>query len=307
MDLQILIIIIVFLLAYIDKITTKSDEKRKRLKKYFNLRSLAICLIIILAGFQIFDYITQSQKDKVQEEKITETNLNVKKSQERLDSLYENIQIQIKSTEKEIGLLSNLNIDLKDARKNISKNLNEYEKINILYSEQLELEKKKILTDKPIVDIGRPITLSDSNYVMGQFQLNNSGQRLADNVKFLSIMVLFDSLNTIVKLTELKTNHNDQNILRISSNSKLSQYINYIICKKKEVDKYRGGFLIVKLSYYDLMLDSTITSPANIYQCSNLLDLNKQYGFNVPQLNADKIKNYIRKENLEIYDLFWDE
>lgn len=304
-DLQILIIIIAFLLAYIDKITAKSDEKRKGFKKYFNLRSFALLLLIILTAFQIFDFVTQSQEEEVRGKKITETYTNVKKSQEKIDSVLTNMLIQIETTQKELELISDLNIDLKEVRKNISKSLSEYQKINLLYSEQLDLEREKILNAKPDISIFKPITLLDSISYNGQFSLINSGQRLADSIKHYSIMVLVDTVKWRLELTKLKTNISDHNTLSIPADGMFHHYINYHICLRADIEKYHMGFLIVKYSYYDLMLDKTIVSPVNIYKSTNLKEINKQYWFNVPTNEMELVKNYIKSVSPNTYSLFW--
>ena len=305
MNFQIIIIIIAFLLTIIDKITDKPDQKQKGIKKFFNIRTIVIALLFILFSIQIIDSFIQSQKDDIQEKKLTETNTKVKESQELIDSVLKNGLIQIKTTEKEIKLISDLNIDLKEARKNISKNLSEYEKINLLYSQQIDLEKKKILSAQPDIRISRPITLSDSMGYSGQYRLINVGQRTADSIKYFSFMVLVNSKNNLIELTNLKTNINDQNILSLSPDVDQIHYTNYHICSKKDVDNYGVGYLIIKYSYYDLMMDSTNISPVYIYQCSDLKQFNTQYAFNVPQAMADKIKVYIKDKHPKIYNLFW--
>ncbi len=310
MIIGILKLLFTAVLMLIGVIIAKKDYKKKSkekgwFKKFFNLINISLLFIFLLFIFEVIAFFDQTYKDEVTDKKLTEATTGIKDSQEMIDSVLKNGLAQIETTEKEINLLSDLNTDLKEARKNISKNLSEYEKINLLYSEQIQLEKKKILTDRPDIKINRPITLSDSNFFSGQYHLNNSGQRLADSVKYFSFMVLLDSLKRISKVTELKTNINDQNVLSLSPGGVQSQYINYTICLKNDANKYSWGYLIVKFSYYDLMMDSTIISSAYFYQSINLYELNTQYGFNVPQSATTQIKNYINKHHPDIYDLFW--
>lgn len=297
-------------LMLIGVITAKKDYKKKSkeklgIKKFFNLINISLLFIFLLFVSEMIAFFDQIQKAEVQENKITETNTNVKEAREKINSVSDNMQTQIETTEKEINLLSDLNIDLKEARKNISKNLIEYEKINLLYSEQIKLERIKILTGQPDIEINRPITLSDSINFFGQYNLTNTGQRTADSIKFFSFMVLLDSVNMFSKVTILRTNINDQNILSLSPGGEFNHFINYPICLKKDTDNYRWGYLIVKFSYYDLMMDTTIISPVHIFQSPYLNELDKQYAFNVPQSVATKIKHYINTHRPDIYDLFW--
>lgn len=297
-------------LMLIGVITAKKDYKKKSkekggFKKFFNLINISLLFIFLLFVSEMIAFFDQIQKAEVQENKITETNTNVKEAREKINSVSENMQTQIETTEKEINLLSDLNTDLKEARKNISKNLIEYEKINLLYSEQIKLEKEKILNAKPDVSIFAPITLMDSISYTGQFRLINSGQRLADSVKHYSIMVLVDTVRWNLELTKLKTNISDHNTLSIPADGIMYHYINYHICLRADIEKYNMGYLIVKYSYYDLMLDKTIVSPVNIYKSTNLKEINKQYWFNVPTNEMELVKNYIKNVSPNTYSHFW--
>lgn len=69
-----------------------------------------------------------------------------------------NLKKEIDFTREEFELISSLNEEMKDARKNISKSISEYQTLNSKYSEQLKLEREKISNAKPDVRILLPKT-----------------------------------------------------------------------------------------------------------------------------------------------------
>jgi len=312
MDITSIIIIITFLAALVEKLSKKPASDRKGVLKILKLENIAIFLLGILLITQLVENVKKSRKEMLQEAKSNETHENIVSTKEKvdeanelIDSILFNLKTEIEFTREEFNLITSLNEDLEDARKNISKSISEYQKLNTKYSQQLKLEREKILNAKPDVRISLPKTTKDSVSVSYQFQLTNYGQRIADSVEFYSVMILTDTSNLQVeKVTDLKTNTNVQNLLSLPPEQGYNHVANSYIANNEEIDRFGVGFLLVKYSYFDLMTDSKIIVPVSIFRNNSLKDINKQYGNNVESQIVESIKRYLSIQKPDLYKIF---
>lgn len=313
MNITSIIIIITFLAALAEKFSNKPASERKGVLKRLKLENIAILLLGILLCTQLVENINKSQKEVLKEAKSNETHENILSTKEKvdeanelIDSILLNLKKEIEFTREEFEMISSLNEEMKDARENISKSISEYQKLNSKYSEQLKLEREKILNAKPDVRILFPKTTKDSLYAAYQFQLTNYGRRVADSVEFYSIMILTDTTNfKVEKVTDLKTNVNVQNLLSLPPEQGYNHIANSLIVANKEIDKFGIGYLLVKYSYFDLMTNSEVIIPVSTFRSNSLREINVQYGNNVDEQIVEDIKRYLLIHKPELYKIFF--
>jgi hypothetical protein len=315
MDITTIIIIITFLAALAEKFSKKPPSERKGILRKLKLENIAILLLGFLLFAQIVEKIKKDKKEAVQETKTDETHKGILTTKERvdeanmlIDSVLTNLKQEIEFTREEFELISLLNKEMAAARKNISKSLDEYQKLNSSYSKQLELEREKVRNAKPDVRIILPKTTKDSLYTSYQFQLTNYGQRVADSVVFFSVMILTDTTNNLIKrITELKTNNEVHNILSLPPNQGLNHFSNSTIAMNKEVENYGAGYLLIRYKFFDLMTKTTTTFSVSTFRCASLKEINTQYGNNVEAEIVKKIERYLQFQKPELHKVFFEE
>ncbi|MCB9351401.1 MAG: hypothetical protein H6573_28470 [Lewinellaceae bacterium] len=315
MNITSIIIIITFLAALAEKFSKKPASARKGILKKLKLENIAILLLGFLLLAQLRENIIKNNKEAAQEAKTNEahegiltTKEKVDEANELIDSVLLSLKKEIEFTREEFELISFLNKEMAEARKNISKSLIEYQKLNSSYSKQLELEREKVKNAKPDVRIFLPKSTKDSLRTAYQFQLTNYGQRVADSVVFFSVMILTDTTDNLVKkVTELKTNSGVHNILSLPPNQGFSHIANSVIILNEEVQDYGAGYLLIKYRFFDFMTKTTINLPVSTFRCTSLKEINTQYGNNVEAGIVKNIKRYLLFEKPELYKIFFEE
>ena len=292
--------------------SSKSLSERKGVLKRLKLENIAIILLGLILLAQLSETCNKAEKEEIQEIKTSEsynniatTKQGVNEARRSIDSILFGLKDQIAFTKNQLNAISALNAEMVKTKDNTSKSILEYQKLNSKYSQQLEIEKKKILDLMPNVRIVMPINTSDTSQISYQFQLINYGNRIADSVEFAAVMILFDTSNTIIsKITKVNSNSINHNALSLPPDPYYSHVTNSLICKKNEIEKYGLGFLIVKYKYYDFITNATITPPVIIFGCRSLKQVNVQYVNNIEKNVIVELKKQLELKDPGLYKQF---
>jgi hypothetical protein len=311
--MNIIIIIITFLFVLADKMSEKPINERASFLKRLKLGSISLLLLVILLALQLCENNKSSKKELIEEFKSNETYEHTITTKEKvdeanklIDSVLFSLKQEIEFTREEFSLISLLNTEIAETKNSALKSLTEYQKLNSMYSKQLNIEKEKVINSRPDVKVMFPKSTSDSLNASYQFQLINYGQRVADSVIFFSIMALMDSTNTkITMVTDLKTNEISANVLRLPQNQDVRYFSNSIVVPKKDINNYGIGILLVKYKYFDYMTNLTIKHPINAYLSTSIEDINNQYGHNVEQSLMKEVEHYLFNTRLDLYNIFF--
>lgn len=315
MNITTIIIVTTFLIALIEKLSKSQDQERNGILNKLKLGNITIILLAILLLAQIRENNINATKEIANQTKSNETHQDIITTKEKVDEANKvidevllNIQNEIEFTREEFRLISYLNKEMTEARKSVSISLDEYRQLNSNYTMQLELERDKVKSSKPDVRIILPKSTKDSLHTSYQYQLLNSGQRVADSVLFYSVMLLTDSSYSIFnKISELKTNSGVHNILSLPPDQGYTHYANSVIFSNEEIENFSSGFLLIKYRFYDLMTNSTTASPLLTFRCPSFKETNIQYGNNVDTKIVNKIKRYLELDKPELYKIFFEE
>lgn len=260
MIVKIIVVFVAFLVAVIDKVSSKPPSERKGIWKKLRLENVVIVLLGFLLTFQIVESILASKKEKKKEVQSTQTFENILTTQEKigdanrlLDSILSNLRDELDYTQKEFRLISDLNQDIGTIRLGIEKSITEYQNLNSQYKRQLLIEREKVEAAKPDVRVLQPKSIFDSTTVSYQFQLSNYGKRVADSVEFEAAMVLIDKELKFSKVTPIKTNKSAHNALSLPPDQGYNYISNASITSIEEATKYQHGLLMVRYKYYDQM------------------------------------------------------
>lgn len=313
LDITTIVIIVTFLAAVIDKVVNKPVSERKGIWKRLKSENITILFLGVLLIFQLAENKINSKKEALIEKKTNETHENMLTTKEKvdkanllIDSVLLNLEKEIQYTISELDQLSTLNDEMQEARKDISKSIEEYQELNSKYSEQLKIERKKVVNAQPDVRVYLPKSTEDSVYLKYQFQLINSGERIADSVEFYSSMILIDKVNFKIQgISPLKTNIGVQNILSLPPSQGITQVANGYICLREEAESYGLGILLVKYSYYDFMIGKRISKPLQSFKSNSINEINVQYGNNVNSQIIERIRNQLKDMNRSQYELFF--
>lgn len=313
MDATFFVIIFTFIVGIFGIIKETPVTERKGIFKKLNIPNFLFLLITILLAIQIYDhYINRSEKEtknaldnntydgvKTTIDKVHDANKSIK-------LILNDLQTEINYTQKEFSEILLINRELNDVRKHVSESLKEYNKLNDSYNQQLKIEREKIINSKPDVRIMYTCTKKDTIGLKYQFQLINYGNRIADSVQFYSIMLLPDSTGKSPKITELKTNINQNYILSIPSDESFSYFANSIIYNNDESITLNSGYLLVKRKYFDVMLNKFIFHDVEIYHCDDLTKTDKQFAINIPNDTVIMIRKFILKNQPDLYKIFFE-
>lgn len=317
--MTILIIILTFIYTILDRfiLNEKENTNDKPDKNiFYKIIKSKYTLLILLFGLLVFQLI--SEYNSREAENIRDTNTNnafdtlyqthstVKQVNSSIDSVFLSIDSTINITRAQLQLISNVNNDLENVRRELKKSINEFKSIRQQYENQIEIEKSKIKDAKPNLEILKASYHLDSLLFGYTFELYNSGVRFADSVIYHSVVVLVSSNQQPEEIVLYKTNINEANILSFSHFNNALNYkiFNSARIKLGNLNDYTHAFLLITYEYTDNMLNEAHDN-FSIYK-TNLEIGQKQFGINVSEENKEIIMRHILKNNNSLYDIFYN-
>lgn len=314
MSITIIIIILTFVHTIIDKFVLNNDIEIKENEKYsifykiikskFSLAILLICLLT----FQIISEFGSNEAIKIRDTKASTaydtlyaSHNTIKKVNSSVDSLLSNIASTLKITKNELLLISSVNNDLEKVRVGINNSIDEFKSIKEQYEKQIEIEKEKIKEARPKLEVAYSKRYIDSISFRYQFELYNSGIRLADSIIYHSLVIFADSNLILKDICLYKTNIDEANILSIShTNSKI---FNSDEIEIKKLSAFARAYLLISYKYKD-NITQLFKNEFIIFGASPLETGNKQLGINIKDYEEKGIRLHLAK-NKKLYDIFY--
>lgn len=320
MKITLLIIFLTFIYTILDKFildgNQNNDEKSKSNIFYKAIKS-KYTLIVLLSGLLIFQIISEYITNEANKTRDTNTNNafdtlylshnTLKKVNSSVDSLFISIDSTISNTKDQLELISNLNSDLMAVRQEFNKSIQEFKTIRQEYEKQIAIEKEKIKEAKPNLELAYAKYSIDSLSFGYSFELYNSGIRLADSIKYHSLVILMDSSLILKDIVLYKTNTDEANVLSISHLDNLS---NSKIFHSEDIDINRlsgfsSAYLLLTYEYKDNLTNET-KNTFSIFGTRSLEKGQRQFGFNVKDFEKKSIKTHLLKNNKRLYDIFYN-
>ena len=317
---SLIIIFITFVLTILNKfVISKATDKQYSTHNFFykviKSRYTLIILIFALFMFQVIEKIKSNKESHVRYSEASNayntlymTHENVKKVYSSVDSLLSNIDSTLNITKDELKLISNVNDDLKHVRYGINKSINEFNSIKEYYEKQIQIEKEKIREAKPQLEIRLCYYIIDSSTFKYQFEFQNTGIRMADNIIYHALMIFVDSNDLLGEkyICLYKTNNDEANVLSISSvnSSNCTRIFNSKEIALNELEDFDRAYLLLTYEYEDHM-NNTLINNLILFCSGNLSTGKKQFGINIKKVENELIKMYLSKNYNEFYSIFY--
>lgn len=318
MTIPIIIIIVAFIYTIIDKFflkdtkSSKPNDKRTLWYKFIKSKYTLIFLLIILLVFQIISECSSDKASRIRDTKafnaydtLYVAHNNLKNINSSVESLFYSIDSTLDITKKQLNMISELNFELENVRKDIYTSVQEFNSIREQYEKQIELEKEKIKEARPLIEVSYVKQHIDSVHFSYSFELLNSGIRMADSITYHSLLILVDSTFQMIETYLYKTNIDEANVLSISNTEKVpGKIFNSSKIEKSKLKSVYKAYILLSYKYTDNMT-GVFEDSFHIFGSSFLEQSNQQFGINIKNIEKEIIKKHLLNSNKKLYGYFY--
>jgi len=309
--LALIIVILTFLVAVQEVFTAKKEKNVSKARWFLSSRNITLVLLGFLLVFQFVNTLIKSKSENIAEQELSEAFTNIRDTKdslsiaiESLKALMSGVNEQISASEEELVLIRKLNSEINHVRSNLANSLSKYQELSDKYSKQLNYETDRLESERPNVKAIARVH-HDSLQNIYQVVFRNTGKRIADSLIYYAALLISDSIGFDYHVFNTKSNFYDHNAISIPGNNIDAHIINIPGTSiTKELNQY-FGYLIIRYSYYDALMDSKTDPGPRVFRIQFPAKDGSQLGVNVDKYEVDKLRSFIVRESKLIDDVLF--